>query len=231
MSNCDIEQNLKNLLQDITDTAQAARRNPDDVQLIAVSKTVSTATIQSAWKAGQTVFGENRAQELLQKAPELPAECRWHFIGHLQTNKVNDILPYAEWIHSVDRPRLLRYIDRAAQQHEVRPKVLLQVNMSGEETKFGVAPEHAESLLQNALEKEHLECKGLMTMAPLHADTATIHAIFRETRELRDKLAQKYNIPLPHLSMGMSADYRIAIREGATMVRIGSAVFGERHYQ
>jgi len=228
MPNTELAGRLQETRRKIASTAQDAGRNPDDIKLIAVSKTRTAEEVRTACEAGQRAFGENRIQEIEEKAPALPEDCEWHMIGHLQRNKVKSALDYVSWIHSVDSERLLNRIERIAAEKSRRITVLLQVNMSGEESKYGLRPEGAPRLLEKALECSQVDCKGLMTMAPFGADAAELHRVFGGLRELRDRLQAEFATPLPELSMGMTSDFETAIREGATLVRIGTAIFGPR---
>ena len=221
--------NLEQVKSRIKKNAIAAGRNPDDIRLLAVSKTRPVPEIRALFEAGQTCFGENRVQELLEKSEKLPHDIEWHLIGHLQKNKVRQALRCAAWIHSVDSPELLERIAKIADEEKVRPKILLQINVSGEESKFGMPPEHAPATLETSLRMPAVDIRGLMTMAPFGADDTTLHSIFCELRNLRDNLQAQFNTPLPELSMGMSSDYPVAIAEGATIVRIGTALFGARN--
>lgn len=202
-------------------------RSAGAVRLIAVSKTFPAEAIAEAHAAGQIQFGENRVQELIDKAPRLPTDCEWHLIGHLQQNKVRQALTYAAWIHSVDSLRLLNRINLLATEMGVTPGILLEVNVSGEESKFGLAPDAVEAVLE-AGRGGPARCRGLMTVAPLEASTSELRAVFAGLRRLRDRLAGNTGLELPELSMGMSSDFEIAIAEGATLVRVGSAIFGRR---
>ncbi|MFW5894147.1 MAG: YggS family pyridoxal phosphate-dependent enzyme [Verrucomicrobiota bacterium] len=223
-----IADNLCRVRATIKTACEHAGRNPDEVRLIAVSKTMDVETVRQAFDAGQCLFGENREQELTAKAEALPAEARWHFIGHLQRNKVRPVLARAHCIHSVDRAALLQRIDRVAGEMELRVPILVQVNVSGENSKFGIPPEQAEALVEKAVALSNVRCDGLMTLAPFGSASAELHRVFAALRELRDRLETGLGTSLPELSMGMSADYTEAIAEGATLVRIGSAVFGRR---
>lgn len=205
-------------------------RSPDDVKLIAVSKTVAAPAVQLAYASGQRRFGENRVQELCGKAGQLPADCEWHLIGHLQGNKVRAAVQAAAWIHAVDSTGLVTRLDEIAGVEHRRPIILLQVNVSGEATKGGVSGEQMVPLLEAALAAPRLDCRGLMTMAPYEASESDLRRIFGGLRELRDRLVTAYGHPLPELSMGMSGDFEVAVEEGATLVRVGTAIFGERSY-
>ncbi|MEA4862822.1 MAG: YggS family pyridoxal phosphate-dependent enzyme [Victivallaceae bacterium] len=190
--------------------------------LVAVSKTFPASDIQEIYDCGQRSFGESRASELAEKVKSLPADIEWHFIGHLQSNKVKAVVEYSSWIHAVDSLKLLERIDRIAGELGKRPKLLLEVNVSGEESKFGLRPEELAELL--AFKPEHCEVVGLMTMAPDGAPEPELRRIFTTLAGLAK------SVGLPELSMGMSGDYPIAVECGATMVRVGSAIFGRREY-
>jgi hypothetical protein len=222
-----LEEQLLQVRAAVAEAAKAAGRDPQTVKLLAVSKTFPASDIQQAWEAGQRAFGENRVQELSEKAPVLPADCEWHLIGHLQHNKVKQALEHAAWIHSVDSLSLLRRLNLLAEQMGKSPKILLEVNVSGEESKFGLKPSEVRDLVLDAQGGPCRLC-GLMTMAPLGAEEAVLHSVFGGLRTLRDEVSAATGQPLPELSMGMSGDFRVAIAEGATIVRIGTAIFGHR---
>ncbi len=229
MSNPSIEQRLAGVRERIAAAARAAGRLPETVRLVAVSKTVDAAAVGEALAAGQRAFGENRVQELAAKAAALPGDCEWHLIGHLQQNKARAAVQDAAWIHSVDSLDLLERLDRIAGEEGRRPRVLLQVNMTGEATKSGLVPEAVPAVVAAARACANLSCRGFMTMAEFEADEAALRACFGGLRRLRDEVAERCGMDLPELSMGMSGDYEIAIAEGATMVRVGTAIFGPRH--
>lgn len=212
----------------IARAAQRAGRQPSDVELVAVSKTHPPEAVREAMEAGQAIFGESRVQEARAKAPLLPGRLRWHFIGRLQKNKVRPALGCFELIHSVDSLELARQIDRVAGEEGQRPRVLLEVNVAGESTKFGFSAGdlRAEAEALNGLGR--LEITGLMGMAPYAEEAEDSRPYFVKLRELRDELRETTGWPLPELSMGMSGDYEVAVEEGATLVRVGSAIFGTR---
>ena len=212
----------------IARAAQKAGRNPPEIELIAVSKTWPAATIEELIECGHDLFGENRVQELVAKVPMLPSRLRWHFIGHLQQNKVRKILPLAETIHSVDSSDLARRIDLIAAELGLFPKVYLQVNTAGEAGKFGFQVEQIREEFDSLLELERIEIIGLMLIPPLASDPSLTRREFVALRELRDELTARSGLPLTGLSMGMSRDYEIAIEEGSTAVRVGSSIFGSR---
>ena len=222
-----IADNLKSIKDRMATALSNAGRPKDSAMLLAVSKTFPAEIIHEAYDAGQRAFGENRVQELVEKAPKLPQDIIWHVIGHLQQNKVRQALQHAAWIHSVDSSELFARINRIAEELHVSPTVLLEVNISGEESKFGLNPDGVEKVIVDNL-RGPARCAGLMTVAPAAATETELHAIFAALRNLRDILQSNLKIPLPELSMGMSGDFEIAIAEGATIVRVGSAIFGRR---
>lgn len=217
---------LEAVRRHIADAADVVGRDPADVTIIAVTKTVGIEDIRLALTAGVRDFGENRVQEFLGKYGLFP-EASWHFIGSLQTNKVKDVVGRASLIHSVDSLRLLEEIDRRAEQANVVQRVLLQVNVSGEQSKHGFEPADVMEALVEASSMANVEVKGLMTMAPL-GRIEDARWVFRELKELRDSLREMplNSVELDELSMGMTNDYRIAVEEGSTMVRVGRALFG-----
>jgi PLP dependent protein len=221
-------ENLSKVLSAVGDSARQAGRSADSVSLIAVSKTHPVEVIQEAVDAGQLIFGENRVQEAQPKITALPAKLHWHLIGHLQSNKVRLALPLFELIHGVDSLELLAHIDRVAGDLGLFPRVLLQVNVAGEASKFGFTPGKLLGLVEEIVKFDRVQIEGLMTIPPLAPAPEHSRRYFVALRELRDKLATECRFPLPQLSMGMSNDFRVAIEEGATMVRVGTAIFGER---
>ena len=228
MSTVDVVANLERTRQQVREAAEAAGRDPASVRLVAVSKTVDNAQVLNAFTAGQRDFAENLVPELVRKAQALPPGCVWHLIGHLQGNKARLAVQHAAWVHSADSEALLERLDRIAAEEHRRPTVLLQVNLSGEPTKSGVTAAAAGKLLRCALQCPNLSCQGLMTMAPFAAAEPELRDLFGGLRRLRDRLQDEAGIALRELSMGMSSDFRVAIREGATLVRIGTAIFGPR---
>jgi len=219
--------NLLSVLDQISQACRRSGRPVEAVKLLAVSKTFPLECVLQAHAAGQLLFGENRVQELAAKAPQAPADCQWHLIGHLQSNKVRAALQYAACIQAVDSLALLRRINDLATELQCRPTILLEVNISGEASKFGLSPEAVEEVVLAARDGQ-ARCQGLMTVAPLAAAPAELGKIFAGLRQLRDKVSAYTGCPLPELSMGMSGDFPLAIAEGATIVRIGSAIFGNR---
>lgn len=221
-------ENLEIVRSRIASAATRAGRDPADVELVAISKTHPAGLVCEVAEAGQELFGESRVQEALVKIPELPGRLRWHFIGHLQANKVRKALPLFELIHGVDTMEIARDIDRIAPELGLHPRVLLEVNVSGEGSKHGFAPEALERGLEELLALPRLQVEGFMTMAPLAPAAEASRPCFAALRTLRDRLAAQAGIPFPMLSMGMSGDYEVAVEEGATLVRVGSAIFGGR---
>lgn len=219
---------LELILSQIAAAAQKAGRQPSEVELIAVSKTHPAEIVREAFEAGQPVFGENKVQELLAKAPLLPSAVRWHLIGHLQKNKIRKILPQVELIHGVDSLELAREIDRIAADLGLFPRALLEINVSGEASKFGFQPETVRSQLKEILALPRLQVEGFMTIAPYVEEPGQARPFFAALRTLRDSLATEAGVPFSTLSMGMSGDFEVAVEEGATLVRVGSAIFGAR---
>jgi len=223
-----IQENLAGIRERIVSVAEKAGRDPRSVKLIAVSKTFPAEAVRSAYEAGQRLFGENKVQDLALKNTALPEDIEWHMIGHLQSNKAKLAVENADYIHAVDSIKLLKKIDRLAGELGRSPKVLLEVNVSGEESKFGADTETVRELAQAAAQCENITIVGLMTMAPFGVPETELRLVFSSLRKLRDNLQNEFNLKLPELSMGMSGDFEIAIEEGATMVRIGTSIFGKR---
>ena len=212
----------------IAEAAVAAGRQPDDVKLVAVTKTHPPEAIREAIDEGQLLFGENRVQEAKAKIPLLPSKAQWHLIGHLQKNKIRAALPLFELIHGVDSLQLARDMDRVAAELGLFPRILLEVNVAGESTKFGFKPADVHREMEGLLALERVRVEGLMTIPPPVEKADDARKYFAALCELRDELQAASGIRLPELSMGMSGDYTAAIREGATMVRVGTAIFGPR---
>ena len=212
----------------VTAAAERAARHAAAVQLVAVSKSHPPELLREAVEAGVGVFGENRIQEARIKVPILPKSVRWHFIGHLQSNKVRQALPLFELLHGVDSLSIARDIDRIAGELGLHPKVLLEVNVAGEGTKFGFTPDALRRQIEELAQLGRLEIAGLMAIPPPAPEAEDSRRYFVRLRELRDVLQDEARIGLPELSMGMSGDFEVAVEEGATMVRVGSALFGER---
>lgn len=222
-----IKDNVKRVLDNIAETAVKSGRKPSDITLCAVTKTVTAAEAKEVMDAGVLTLGENRVQSLLEKYEILKDEPCWHLIGHLQTNKVKYIADKVSLIHSVESVKLAEEIDRKFKETGRIADILIQVNVSGEESKFGITPDESFRLAEEICGMENVRIKGLMTMAPLTATPDECRKYFCELRKLSEKLAdRKYEtVEMRHLSMGMSGDYREAIMEGATIVRVGSALF------
>ncbi len=213
----------------IAGAAARAHRSPAEIELVAVSKTHPPESITEALEAGQLLFGESRVQEARAKIPLLPGRARWHFIGHLQRNKIRHALALGfELLHGIDSLDIARDLNRIATETGAFPKLLLEVNVGGESSKFGFSPAQLRAQIEELLALERLQIEGLMTIAPLTPQAEDSRPHFVRLRELRDALETEFRVPLPRLSMGMSGDYSIAIEEGATLVRVGSAIFGTR---
>lgn len=208
-----------------------AGRDPSSVELIAVSKTFPAAVIREVMEAGQRVFGESKLQEAESKIDELPGSLHWHFIGRVQRNKVRKILTRFDVVHAIDSLRLAEYSNEIARELGLFPKVMLQVNIGGEQTKGGFEPDGIREEIHSLLALERLEVLGLMCIPPPGPDPEASRPWFRMLRELRDELQQRTGVSLRALSMGMSDDFELAIEEGATHVRVGSSIFGKRAYR
>ena len=227
-----IQVQLEQIRQRILQACERGNRDPECVRLIAVSKTKPAEMIREAYEAGQRLFGENHAQELVAKQPLLPPEIEWHFIGNLQRNKVKYLVGKTALIHSVNSLPLAQEIERVAAKREVRQDILLEVNIAGEASKQGISDREARALAEAVSGMPHLRARGLMAVAPIQADPEETRPVFRRLRALREELAPLMDRPedFCELSMGMSQDFEVAIEEGATYVRVGSAIFGERSY-
>ena len=223
-----IAANLEEIRRRMAEAARRSGRDPASVRLVAVSKTYPAEAVAAAASTGQRVFGESRVQESRDKIPACPPGLEWHFIGHLQKNKVRQALPLFSFFHSIDSTALAGAIDRIAGETGVKTQGLLEVNVSGEETKYGFTPEELRAQFPTLSKLPHLRIRGLMTMAPYSDNPEDARPVFRTLRELRDELQSTYQQPLPELSMGMSGDFEPAIEEGATLVRVGSSIFGAR---
>jgi len=225
-----IADNLTLLEERIANASSKAGRNAQDIKLIAVSKTVDAERIKQAIEAGVTILGENYIQEARNKIKEIGQGARWDFIGHLQSNKAKYAVDLFEMIHSVDRLSLAQEINRVAEKKGEKVRILVQVNISGEETKSGIDPQKVRTLIGKIATMSNLSLEGLMTMPPYFDDPEKARPYFTALRELRDTILKESigDIILQELSMGMSGDFEVAIEEGSTMVRIGTAIFGER---
>ncbi len=227
----DIAHNLARVQERIAEAVRKSGRDPVDIELVAISKTHPAEKVQLACEAGQTLFGESRVQEARAKIPLLPARLRWHFVGHLQKNKIRHALPLFEMFHGVDSLALAQEMERIADEDGRQARVLLEVNVAGEASKHGFSPEAVRRDLEAILSLGRLTVEGLMTIPPFAPEAEASRRYFVALRELRDQLEGDLSIGLPRLSMGMSGDYAIAIEEGATLVRVGTAIFGERSHR
>lgn len=223
-----IADNLENIRARVAAACAAAGRSATDVRLLAVSKTFGPEAIREAAAAGQRLFGENRVQEAAAKIPECPGRLEWHLVGHLQSNKAFVAANLFDWIHSVDSSKLLDTLDRHAETVGRRLNVLLQVNVSGERAKSGLPPAEVPAVLARIPHLRNVTVHGFMTIPPLTADPEKARPHFRQLRELRDQWTRDLGLDLPELSMGMTHDMDIAIAEGATIVRVGTGIFGDR---
>jgi pyridoxal phosphate enzyme (YggS family) len=227
----DIANNLAAVRERIAAAAVAAGRRPDEVRLLAVSKTFSADHVRAAWAAGQRDFGENKVQEALQKISETTElEIRWHLIGHLQSNKVKKAAPAFSAIHAIDSVELLRRVDAVAADAGAAPDLYIQVDLAGESTKFGAPEADVPAIARAAMACRAARLKGLMLLPPWFDDPEQARPYFRRLHELRDRLVEDGidGSRLRDLSMGMSHDFEVAIQEGATLVRVGTAIFGKR---
>lgn len=224
-----IADNIEKVHARIAKACENCGRDPQEVELLAVSKKKDVDAIREAVNAGQLLLGENRIQEVLIKQPDLPGSVNWHLIGHLQSNKVKHAIHCRfECIHSVDSAKILHALNKEAAEQGIVQNILLQVNVSGEGSKFGIAPEALVPLLEKAAGCMNVNIQGLMTIPPLAEDPEKAGPYFVQLRELRDQAAVETGFNLEFLSMGMSHDMEVAIREGATMVRVGTDIFGKR---
>lgn len=227
-----LKENLQNVEEKICGACRISGRSREDVTLIPVSKTKPVEVLQEAYDMGVRIFGENKVQELADKYEALPKDIRWHMIGHLQRNKVKYIIDKVELIHSVDSIRLAETIDKEAKKHNLTVNILIEVNVAGEESKFGVSPEELDAFTDEIARFSNIRVLGLMTIAPFVGNAEENRVIFQGLRKLSVDIAGKNidNINMSVLSMGMTNDYEVAIEEGATMIRVGTGIFGERDY-
>ncbi|PYJ84702.1 MAG: YggS family pyridoxal phosphate-dependent enzyme [Verrucomicrobia bacterium] len=223
-----IAENLQRVRAQIIEAAKKSGRSTDDIELVAISKTHEAEKVRAAFDAGQQLFGESRVQEARAKIPLLPSAARWHFVGRLQRNKIRHALPLFELFHSVDSLELARDMNRIADEEGLHPRILLEVNVAGEGSKIGFAPNALRDEMETLFELPRLTIEGLMAIPPLAPKAEASRKYFVALRELRDQFASEFNFPLPHLSMGMTGDFGVAIEEGATLVRVGTAIFGQR---
>ncbi len=227
-----IAQNIDDIRSRIKAACLRSGRDPDSVQLIAVTKTIDAEQINIAVEAGLNILGENRVQEVLHKYEVINGDVSWHLIGHLQTNKVRQIIDKVTLIHSLDSLHLANELQKRASLRNKPVQVLVEVNVGQEETKFGLSPDEVPEFLESLKAMEHIQVRGLMTVAPFLDDPEDDRMIFRRLKVLFEDL-KKLNLPnvqMEHLSMGMTHDFEIAVEEGATMVRVGTGIFGTRNY-
>ena len=228
-----LKENLANVEKNIEQACKNAGRSRDEVTLIAVSKTKPVEMLQEIYDENIRDFGENKVQELCSKMEQLPSDIRWHMIGHLQRNKVKYIVGKVELIHSVDTYRLAEEINIQAKKQNVIVPILVEVNIAHEESKFGISAEDAILLVEEISKLENIRIKGLMTIAPYVENPEDNRLYFRKIKQLSVDITTKHidNVFMEILSMGMTGDYMVAIEEGATMVRVGTGIFGERNYK
>lgn len=227
-----IKSNIEKVKEKVAAAAKRSGRKSEDIKIIAVTKTIDTPRIEKAIDEGILDLGENRVQELLEKYDIINKSCRWHLIGHLQTNKVKYIIDKVELLHSLDSMELARELQKRAQKLGRVINSLVQVNIAGEETKFGLEPGKVMDFIRNVSTMPNIKIKGLMTIAPFAQNTEEIRFVFRDLRKMLIDIRTENidNIDMDFLSMGMSNDFEVAIEEGSNIVRIGTAIFGERHY-
>lgn len=227
-----LKENLLDIEENIQKACERAGRSREEVTLIAVSKTKPVSMLQEVYDCEVRDFGENKVQELVDKEEVLPKDVKWHMIGHLQRNKVKYIVDKVELIHSVDSIRLAQTIEKEAAKKDVIVPILLEVNVAGEESKFGLAPEEVLEVVEKISAFTHIKVKGLMTIAPFVSNSEENRTVFANLHKLFIDIAEKNidNVNISILSMGMTNDYEVAIEEGATMVRVGTGIFGEREY-
>ena len=228
-----LKENLANVEKNIEQACKNAGRNRNEVTLIAVSKTKPVEMLQEIYDENIRDFGENKVQELCSKMEQLPSDIRWHMIGHLQRNKVKYIVGKVELIHSLDTYRLAEEINIQAKKQNVIVPILVEVNIAHEESKFGISAEDAILLVEEISRLENIRIKGLMTIAPYVENPEDNRLYFRKIKQLSVDITNKNidNVSMEILSMGMTGDYMVAIEEGATMVRVGTGIFGERNYK
>ena len=223
-----IAENLEGVREQITQAAAKAGRRVNEIELVAITKKHPAEKVREAVEAGHTLFGESRVQEARAKIPELSSNLRWHFVGHLQKNKIRHALPLFELFHGVDSLALAQEMDRIAAEEGEHPRVLLEVNVAGEGNKFGFKAETLRAEIGSLLALPRLSIEGLMCIPPLTEEAEASRKFFVQLRDLRNSLEKEFDVKFPHLSMGMTQDFWIAVEEGATLVRVGTAIFGER---
>ena len=227
-----VAENLAQVQKNIEESCGNVNRDPGEVTLIAVSKTKPVEMLREAYDAGARVFGENKVQEIVDKYDHMPSDVKWHMIGHLQRNKVKYIVDKVAMIHSVDSFRLAETIEKEAAKKNVTVPILIEVNVAQEESKYGLKPEEVLPFIEEIADFSHIQIKGLMTIAPYVENAEENREIFRELKKLSVDIAAKNinNVTMSGLSMGMTGDYMVAVQEGATMVRVGTGIFGARNY-
>lgn len=227
-----VAENLAQVQKNIEESCGNVNRDPGEVTLIAVSKTKPVEMLREAYDAGARVFGENKVQEIVDKYDHMPSDVKWHMIGHLQRNKVKYIVDKVAMIHSVDSFRLAETIEKEAAKKNVIVPILIEVNVAQEESKYGLKPEEVLPFIEEIADFSHIQIKGLMTIAPYVENAEENREIFRELKKLSVDIAAKNinNVTMSVLSMGMTGDYMVAVQEGATMVRVGTGIFGARNY-
>ena len=227
-----VAENLAQVQKNIEESCGNVNRDPGEVTLIAVSKTKPVEMLREAYDAGARVFGENKVQEIVDKYDHMPSDVKWHKIGHLQRNKVKYIVDKVAMIHSVDSFRLAETIEKEAAKKNVTVPILIEVNVAQEESKYGLKPEEVLPFIEEIADFSHIQIKGLMTIAPYVENAEENREIFRELKKLSVDIAAKNinNVTMSVLSMGMTGDYMVAVQEGATMVRVGTGIFGARNY-
>lgn len=227
-----ISENIKSIRENIDEAARRSGRDPKDVLLLAVSKTVEVPKIKAAVEEGLDELGENRVQEIMEKYEPMGPDVKWHLIGHLQTNKVKYIIDKVKLIHSVESLKLAEEIDKQAKKHDLIMDILVEINMAKEESKFGIMPEDAEDFIKSLSTLENIRVRGLMTVAPFVENGEENRVYFRNMKKLLVDINAKNinNINMDVLSMGMTGDYVTAVEEGATIIRVGTGIFGKRNY-
>lgn len=224
----DLEHNLNSVVERIGSSCARAERAPSEVTLVAVTKGQPPEVVQEAMRLGLTLFGENKIQEARSKIPLCSGKLHWHFIGHLQSNKVRDAVRFFEMVQSVDSIDIAEELNRRADEASKTIPILIEVNIVGEASKFGYRAEKLRTDLPELNQLKRLEIHGLMIVPPWSPEPETVRPVFRQLRDLKEECQQILGAPLAHLSMGMSSDFEVAIEEGATMVRLGTALFGSR---
>lgn len=227
-----IEANLKEVRKRIICAAQSVGRDPEEITLIAVSKTKPIEMVEAAYQCEQRVFGENKVQEICEKSAVCEADIRWHMIGHLQTNKVRQVVDKVEMIHSVESVKLLEEIQKESEKRNLVSDILIEVNIGDEDSKFGLKPTEIVAFAEKISQYKNVRLRGLMTVAPYTENAEDNRKFFKQMKQLFIDIKEKNidNSIIDTLSMGMTGDYEVAIQEGATMVRVGTGIFGERNY-